>query len=123
MIPRRLMRHTLDLVYMDPDGDDRYGTPTLVETSRATVQGWMQQESVAEEADSTTTLVGWKLALNTTYLVGQTVTALVPTRATDQVVYEGRTFRCQGGPMIFRRGRGVDGEIHHYEQALLEVTS
>ncbi len=117
------MRHTLDLVYMDPGGEDRYATPTLVETSRATVQGWMQMEALDEEGDSTTTLVRWKLALNTTYLVGQTVTPLVPTRATDQVEYDGRTFRCQGGPMIFRRGRGVDGEIHHYEQALLEVTS
>ena len=119
MIPRRLMRHTLDLVYMDPDTGDRYGTPVLTETSRATVQGWMQMQGQVEETDSTTTTVTWLLALNPTYLVGTTVTPLVPPRATDKVEWEGRTYRCEGAPMIFKTTR--TGEVHHYEQMLMEV--
>ena len=113
------MRDDLDVVYLDPDTGDRGGTPTLTETSRVTVQGWMQMESQSELQPGENAIVLWKLALNPTYLVGQVVTEMVVPRAQDQIEFEGRTYEMIGAPKTFRGIRR--GEIHHYELALKEV--
>ncbi len=119
MISRRLLRHTLDIVYRDPGTEDRYGTPALTETSRATVQGWMQMTDSTELVEGEAGIVGWRLFLNPTYLVGSTVTPLIPPSAHDLIEYDGRTFEIQGGPMTYLGTRR--GTVHHHEVALKEV--
>ena len=113
------MRDDLDVVYMDPGTADRGGTPTLTETSRVTVQGWMQMGATSELTPGEGGIILWTLALNPTYLVGTVETVMVVPRGHDQIVYEGRTFEIVGPPKTFRGIR--KGEIHHYELALKEV--
>ena len=113
------MRDSLDVVYMDPGAADRGGTPTLTETSRATVQGWMQMEAISELQPGEASIVLWKLALNPTYLVGSVETVLVVPRGFDQIEFDTRTYEIIGQPKTFRGIRR--GTIHHYELALKEV--
>ena len=119
MISRRLMRDILDVVYLDPGAADRGGTPTLTETSRVTVQGWMQMGETSELQPGEAGIIFWKLALNPTYLVGQVETVMVVPRGHDQIEYLGATYEIIGSPKQFRGIR--KGTIHHYELVLKEV--
>lgn len=79
----------------------------------------MQMESTAELTPGEGAVLLWRLALNPTYLVGQTVTTMTVPTAHDQIEFEGRTFEMIGPPKTFRGIR--KGEIHHYELQLKEV--
>ena len=127
MIPARLMRHAVTIIYRTATGSDRYGGDVLEEGSRMTVPGWMQMGSRQEsggsqgtEALTETTIVDWLLILNPSYRSEGAAVEIVPPSRLDQVLWDGRTFESDGGAMIYNK---PPHGVHHYEVALKEIAA
>lgn len=121
MIPNRLMRDTVTLVYRDPAGTpDRYGDRLPTETSRATVPGWMVPVATTEGgALDERGKADFMLLLNPEWTDQGVQRAIAPPDRTDQVEWDGRTMDVHGEPKAMRRGG--ETTVHHYEILVREV--
>lgn len=93
---------------MGTGAGDRYGTPTLTETSRETVPARMEQMSSTEDLDREVVVGVWRCIYNDP---GYQLNSY------DRVEYGGTVFDLTGIPSRMDTPRGV----HHYEAQLQEV--